>query len=159
LSGFTTSPTTACLAHRSDFRLARRHGCHQDAYPTPEKPSPVIGFANNMTKHLALLALLVATPAAAEPPQYRGAWCNTKWQTIYRRCPEGSAKWSFTIRRNLVLTEDSACEITAFRKSSNGERRVWLKCQQADVEGYTSGVERWRIGTNGTRLQILRTEE
>jgi hypothetical protein len=114
------------------------------------------------------LALVAVTSAAAEPialgtpPQYRGAWCNTTWQTIYRRCPEGSTKWSFTISRDGSYSEDSGCKITALRKSSHGEHRVWLECRKIDdvvEDRVTRTVERWRLGTNGTRLQILRMEE
>jgi hypothetical protein len=117
-------------------------------------------------KSLALLLLLV-TSATAEPivpPQYRGAWCSTAWQTIYRRCRDKndeSHSMAFMIDRDGVGSEDSFCKITAFRKSNNGEHRVALECQKVDPtdkDRVTRSVERWRLGTNGTRLQILRPE-
>lgn len=41
------SLTTACLAHRSDFRLARRHGPHQRNACSTVPANPVIEFAND----------------------------------------------------------------------------------------------------------------
>jgi hypothetical protein len=121
---------------------------------------------------LALLALLVTiSPAIADPiasgtpPQYRGTWCDTTWQTIYRRChgkKDEDRNIAFMITRDSVGWEDLVCEIKAVRKSSNGEHRVSLECRKIDdtiEDRVTRTVERWRLGTNGTRLQRLEPVE
>jgi hypothetical protein len=108
----------------------------------------------------AVLILLIATMAAAiaeerrveTSPQYRGAWCSTKWNTVYRRCKEFDDGWTLTINRQTVMSEDQVCELSAVRKGS-GEHRVWLSCR-SDA-GDSKSQERWRLGTNRTRLQIL----
>ena len=112
-----------------------------------------------------LAALLAVSPAVAEPiastpPQYRGMWCSTAWQTIFRRCRDKKDEGrhiAFMITRDSVGWEDEVCEITAVRKNG-GEHRVWLECRAVDPspkDHVTRGVERWRLGTNGTRLQRL----
>jgi hypothetical protein len=72
----------------------------------------------------AVLILLIATMAAAiaeerrveTPPQYRGAWCSTKWNTVYRRCKEFDDGWTLTINRQTVMSEDQVCELSAVRR-------------------------------------------
>jgi hypothetical protein len=105
---------------------------------------------------LALGAAALAEERRVEtPPQYRGAWCATKWPTIYRRCKEFDHGWTLTIKRQSVMSEDTVCEPSAVRRG-DGEHRVWLTCH-VDVKGDRSETqERWRLGTNRTRLQILR---
>jgi hypothetical protein len=55
-----------------------------------------------------------------------------------------------------VVSEDSTCATTAFRKTGS-EHRVWLACRgDGGAEEKSHEMqERWRLGTNGTRLQIL----
>jgi hypothetical protein len=109
---------------------------------------------------VAVAIILVITARAEErrvetPAQYRGAWCATKWGTIYRRCKEFDRDWQLTIDRQTVMSEETVCEPLAVRKG-DGEHRVRLTCRDdANVGGY-SQQERWRLGTNRTRLQILR---
>jgi hypothetical protein len=105
---------------------------------------------------LALLALLVLPTAAAEvPKQYRGEWCSGKWETIYRRCREGGPDWRFTIGRTSMDEEGGGCETLAFRREYGGHR-VWLSCGlDCNDCGSMRVVERWWIGTRGTRLQRL----
>jgi hypothetical protein len=110
---------------------------------------------------VAITIILVITARAEErrvetPPQYRGAWCATKWTDIYRRCRESDRDLEFVIQRLAVGWEDWGCELSAVRKG-NGEHRVWMTCRDADRTGEASETqERWRLGTNRTRLQIIR---
>jgi hypothetical protein len=118
----------------------------------------LVGIFTVCTAGTASAPRAVAEPLV--PSQYRGAWCTTTWQTIYRRCPEASTGWAFTISRDGTYVDDESCKVTALRKSSHGEHRVWLECEKTDPapsDSPTVGVERWRLGTNGTRLQILET--
>jgi hypothetical protein len=101
-----------------------------------------------------LVAIVIAVAARAEerradtPPQYRGAWCATKWGTIYRRCQERDRDVQFTIDRQTVTTEETTCTLSAVRRRG-GEHRVWLE-RRDDNQGDHSEQERWRLGTNRT---------
>jgi hypothetical protein len=47
---------------------------------------------NRTASLIGIAALFLATVVAHAveiPKQYRGEWCQTKWQTIYKRCPSG----------------------------------------------------------------------
>jgi hypothetical protein len=88
-------------------------------------------------RHATLLAgvaaLFLATGAvhAVEiPKQYRGEWCLTQWQTIYKRCPSGEV----IIDRTSWSSEDEACTYSAIRKSKHGGHILsgvcWTKAVQ-----------------------------
>jgi hypothetical protein len=99
------------------------------------------------------LALAIAEERRIETPsQYRGVWCETKWQTVHRRCKESDSGWQLTIDRYTVMTEETTCKPSAVRRGS-GEHRVWLTCQSDSGDYKTQ--QRWRLGTNRTRLQII----
>jgi len=116
-----------------------------------------------MVGAVVLILLMVAAARAEErraeiPLQYRSAWCATNWGTIYRRCQERDRGVQFTIDRQTVTSEDTVCKPSAVRKG-NGEHKVWLTCRDDGGVGRSSEEqERWRLGSNGTRLQILRRE-
>jgi len=107
---------------------------------------------------------LVSSATAGEreveiPPQYRGAWCTTKWTDIYRRCRESDRGVEFIIERHGWSSEDWACKPLAARKG-NGEHRMQLLCRDDGGVGKAeTREERWRLGTNGTRLMIIRRVE
>jgi hypothetical protein len=94
------------------------------------------------------------------PPQFRGRWCRSTWETIYRRCREQADEWQFTIDRATLTTEESTCRPLAIRKTG-GEYRVRLACKfdEGSQDMPPLSLERWRIGSNGTRLQVLRERE
>jgi hypothetical protein len=105
---------------------------------------------------VAVLFLATGTAHAAEiPKQYRGLWCQTKWNTIWKRCPDGELE----IARRGWGMEDEDCALTAIRKSKYGGHILFGKCRGPDdPEGGTHPTEeRWWLGSNNMRLQIIGT--
>src|SRR5262245_6816966 len=87
------------------------------------------------------------------PAQYRGAWCPTNWETIYKRCSKKDAH--FIIDRTswgVADEEGEECQLISVRKSRYGGHRLSATCQSEENPPY-EGEERWWIGSNGTRLQ------
>src|SRR5262249_25338235 len=89
------------------------------------------------------------------PKQYRGEWCATKWKTIYKRCRSGNA---FSVLRDAWGVDDESCTLTAIRKSRYGGHRLFGTCSRADPtpeQKAYSTEERWWLGSNNTRLQVI----
>jgi hypothetical protein len=87
------------------------------------------------------------------PKQYRGAWCETKWQTIYKRCPGAD----FEVKRTYWTTVESTCNVLSVRKSKYGGHRLLAICEGDEgSRDMPNRVEvRWWLGTNNTRLQVI----
>ena len=116
-----------------------------------------------MIRILLLAALLVPFAARAEqrkplhaveiPKQYRGAWCETRWQTIYERCSSAD----FKIKRTYWTTVESNCKVLSVRKSRYGGHRLLATCEgdEGSRDMPTRVEVRWWLGTNNTRLQVI----
>jgi hypothetical protein len=91
------------------------------------------------------------------PKQYRGAWCETKWQTIYKRCSDAD----FEVKRTYWTTVESTCNVLSVRKSKYGGHRLLAICEGDEgSRDMPNRVEvRWWLGTNNTRLQTIRGYE
>jgi hypothetical protein len=89
------------------------------------------------------------------PQQYRGHWCASEWETIYRRCPEGSD--DLAVERTGYGTEDSGCTLDMVREDKRyGGHRIEATCREDKPGGEEEHrQERWWLGSHGTRLQIL----
>jgi len=97
-----------------------------------------------------------AKPRAADiPQQYRGHWCETKWRTIYKRCTAGD----MIVERDGWGVEDEGCTFQSVRSDKRyGGHRTVSVCQHVDSpDPPRRSEERWWLGSNGTRLQILET--
>jgi hypothetical protein len=109
---------------------------------------------------LAVAVIVLAVSAHGEPlrvpRQYQGAWCATKWHTIFRRCETEAEGLAFEIERTFWGTDDQGCTLTAIRKSRYGGHRVTGRCTHAD-SGKPDWIaeERWWLGSHGTRLQVV----
>ena len=93
--------------------------------------------------------------AADIPQQYRGHWCETKWRTIYKRCTAGD----MIVERDGWGVEDEGCTFQSVRSDKRyGGHRTVSVCQHVDSpDPPRRSEERWWLGSNGTRLQILET--
>jgi hypothetical protein len=103
---------------------------------------------------VAIALLLAIQPASAIeiPKQYRGEWCMTKWSTIYQRCKRGD----FIILLKGWSMEDNDCQLVSVQKSKYGGHRLQANCEKADDPNPKYRVEeRWWLGSNGTRLQMI----
>jgi hypothetical protein len=102
---------------------------------------------------VAALLLATGTAHAVEiPKQYRGEWCLTQWQTIYKRCPSGEV----IIDRTSWSSEDEACNCSAIRKSKYGGHILSGVCRDDGGAGKGKRTEeRWWLGSNNTRLQMI----
>jgi hypothetical protein len=103
---------------------------------------------------IAALLLATGTAHAVEiPKQYRGAWCETKWRTIYKRCPSAD----FEIKRTYWTTVESTCTLSAIRKSKYGGHRLSAVCEadEGSRDMPNHAEVRWWLGTNNTRLQVI----
>jgi len=80
---------------------------------------------------IAALSVLSASAACAVeiPKQYRGAWCQTKWKTIYKRCRSADF---IEIGRTWWGVDDEGCTLSAIRKSKYGGHRLFGICQRTD---------------------------
>jgi hypothetical protein len=87
------------------------------------------------------------------PKQYRGAWCETKWSTIYKRCSAAD----FEITRTYWTTVESTCTVLAIHKSKYGGHRLVAKCEadEGSRDMPKRAEARWWLGTNNTRLQAI----
>jgi hypothetical protein len=98
-----------------------------------------------------------AARGAEIPKQYRGEWCQTKWQTIFKRCKTGDA---LTVLRQVWGVDDEGCELVSIRKSKYGGHRLFGTCRRTDPgpgdHDYRT-EQRWWLGSNGTRLQVIET--
>jgi hypothetical protein len=95
-------------------------------------------------------------PKAPEvPKQYRGEWCKTNWQTIYKRCKSGELIIDSTDWHN---GQDWGCALRTARVSKYGGHVVTGSCNQADIYEGLVMSERWWLGSKGTRLQRLEFE-
>jgi hypothetical protein len=106
---------------------------------------------------IAALFLATGTAHAVEiPKQYRGAWCETKWQTIYKRCPDAD----FEVKRTYWTTVESTCNVLSVRKSKYGGHRLLATCEADEgSRDMPNHVEvRWWLGTNNTRLQVIKKD-
>jgi hypothetical protein len=105
---------------------------------------------------VAALFLATGTAHVVEiPKQYRGEWCATKWKTIYKRCRSADA---FSVLRDAWGVDDESCTLTAIRKSRYGGHRLFGTCSRADPtpeQKAYSTEERWWLGSNNTRLQVI----
>jgi hypothetical protein len=105
---------------------------------------------------IAALFLATGTAHVVEiPKQYRGEWCATKWKTIYKRCRSADA---FSVLRDAWGVDDESCTLTAIRKSRYGGHRLFGTCSRADPtpeQKAYSTEERWWLGSNNTRLQVM----
>jgi len=52
---------------------------------------------------IAALMFMALRPAQAAdiPQQYRGHWCDTKWETILRRCAD-SDEWTMVVDQDFL---------------------------------------------------------
>ena len=105
---------------------------------------------------VGVAALFLATGAAHAveiPKQYRGAWCDTKWPTIYKRCSSAD----FEIKRTYWTTVESTCTVSAIRKSKYGGHRLLATCEgdEGSRDMPKRAEVRWWLGSNGTRLQAI----
>jgi hypothetical protein len=106
---------------------------------------------------VAALFLVTGTAHSVEiPKQYRGAWCETKWQTIYKRCPSAD----FEVERTFWTTVESTCTVLSVRKSKYGGHRLLATCEGDEgSRDMPSRVEvRWWLGTSNTRLQTIQKD-
>ena len=105
---------------------------------------------------LAILMTSVVAAAAAEiPKQYRGAWCDTQWRTIYKRCSNAD----FEVERTYWTTVDETCTLSAIRKSKYGGHKLSAVCHGDHLTKEGKPTEaRWWLGTNNTRLQVIEKE-
>src|SRR5437763_5842169 len=113
---------------------------------SPQQTVTGVFDENSAMRAAVLILLLLASAAHAEPvvipPEFRGDWCKSTWETIHRRCREhderDELKWQFTIDRDTVTFEEETCRPLAFRKGSGklkGEYIVRLACQGDQPEG------------------------
>src|SRR5262245_46280943 len=103
---------------------------------------------------IAALFLATGTAHAVEiPKQYRGAWCDTKWPTIYKRCSGAD----FEITRTYWTTVESTCTVLAIHKSKYGGHRLLAKCEadEGSRDMPKRAEVRWWLGSNNTRLQAI----
>jgi hypothetical protein len=103
---------------------------------------------------IAALLLATGTAHAVEiPKQYRGAWCDTKWPTIYKRCSGAD----FEITRTYWTTVESTCTVLAIHKSKYGGHRLLAKCEadEGSRDMPKRAEVRWWLGSNNTRLQAI----
>jgi hypothetical protein len=107
---------------------------------------------------IAALMFMALRPAQAAdiPQQYRGHWCDTKWETILRRCTERD-EFTMIIGRDGYGIEDWECTFEIVRKDERyGGHRIWMMCRDDGGAGKGQrSQERWWLGSHGTRLQIL----
>jgi hypothetical protein len=103
----------------------------------------------------SIAALFLATGAAHAveiPKQYHGQWCATEWNTIYKRCPVGE----LIIDQTAWSSDDSDCHVHSVRKSKYGGHVLSGVCtEDSAVRKGTPTEERWVLGSNNTRLQII----
>jgi hypothetical protein len=109
---------------------------------------------------VAALLLATGTAHAAEiPKQYHGAWCQTKWKTIYKRCRSADF---IEIGRTWWGIDDEGCTLSTIRKSKYGGHRLFGICRRADPtpedQDYRT-EERWWLSSNNMRLQIIEKHE
>jgi hypothetical protein len=80
-----------------------------------------------------LMMCAVVTTRAAHaveiPKQYRGAWCETEWQTIYKRCRSAD----FEVERTFWTTVESTCTVLSVRKSKYADIVYWPNAPQMKV--------------------------
>jgi hypothetical protein len=86
---------------------------------------------------LATGAFMALRPAQAAdiPQQYRGHWCETKWQTIFRRCAKSGDEMtpSMVVGRNGYGVEDEGCTVQTVRKDKRyGGHRISMMCEHVD---------------------------
>ena len=108
-----------------------------------------------------MLFLATGTVRAVEiPKQYRGDWCQTKWQTIYKRGLKDCSGAELEIRRTYWNTVESTCTLSAIRKSKYGGHRLLAICEGDEgSRDMPNRVEvRWWLGTNNTRLQTIQKD-
>jgi hypothetical protein len=106
---------------------------------------------------VAVLFLATGAAHAVEiPKQYRGAWCETKWRTIYKRCPSAD----FEIKQTYWTTVESTCTVSAIRKSKYGGHRLSAVCEadEGSRDMPNHAEVRWWLGTNNTRLQVIQKD-
>jgi hypothetical protein len=107
---------------------------------------------------IVVLFLVTGTAHAVEiPKQYRGDWCQTKWQTVYKRGLKDCSGAELEIRRTYWNTVESTCNVLSVRKSKYGGHRLLATCEADEgSRDMPPRVEvRWWLGTNNTRLQII----
>jgi hypothetical protein len=106
---------------------------------------------------IVVLFLVTGTAHAVEiPKQYRGAWCETKWQTVYKRCSAAD----FEVARTYWTTVESTCNVLSVSKSKYGGHRLIAKCEADEgSRDMPNRVEvRWWLGSNNTRLQTIQKD-
>jgi hypothetical protein len=118
----------------------------------------VVRLGDNMKKLLltSVAALFLATGAARSveiPKQYRGAWCETNWRTIYKRCLSAD----FEIKRTYWTTVEPTCTLSAIRKSKYGGHRLSAICKsdEGSRDMPNHAEVHWWLGSNNTRLQAI----
>jgi hypothetical protein len=110
----------------------------------------------------AALFLATGTAHAAEiSKQYRGTWCYTEWRTIYERC-SGETGIVFT---EINSTTWGECTLTGISRSKYGGHKLLGTCTRGvypipENRGirhlrHKFTEERWWLGSNNTRLQII----
>src|SRR5262245_1399315 len=107
---------------------------------------------------VAALFLATGTGHAVEiPKQYRGDWCQSKWQTIYQRGFKNCSGAELEIRRTHFNTVESTCTLSTIHKSKYGGHRLSAVCEADEgSRDMPNRVEvRWWRGTNSTRLQVI----
>jgi hypothetical protein len=106
---------------------------------------------------LMLFGTIIGARAAEIPKQYRGEWCVTKWETIYKRCSKDSAAWAFVIDDG-VAWGDWGCDLLTVHKSKYRGHRLQFECGHAEGDKWHK-QERWWLGSNGRRLQRIEETE
>jgi hypothetical protein len=77
---------------------------------------------------IAWLALTSAASAAEIPKQYRGSWCSTGWETIWKRCDDAE----MLVNRDSWGGEDHGCTLVSVSKSKYGGHILRGLCEHAD---------------------------
>ena len=94
------------------------------------------------------------------PWQYRGLWCPTNWETIYKRCREPNGEDGMDVTANEVSWGEGTCTPLGFI-AMRGRHKVWLTCRVFEIsqEHGRRQIQRWRLFANGHRLQVLNWQD
>jgi hypothetical protein len=126
-----------------------------------------------MTKHLAVLAALLAiTSAAAEPANavempkaLRGVWCwkkETALKATYVRCRKADGEDNVGVwARKFSMGESTFCTPPLAITSYGGGYLVRARCYETDASAFIDKdtpsrvvLQQWRLFKHGRRLEI-----
>src|SRR5262249_34106461 len=72
-----------------------------------------------------------------------GSWCQTKWETIYKRCSDPAPIPGFVVERTSWSSgtgDEVTCTLKAVRKSKYGGHRLSAVCHKTDDD------KGWHVG-------------